>query len=175
MRVHHVCFHKWHGKIQRESQSAPWLPAHCWATRADLVYVSKCEAVRFVWVRTLCVTAKSFYDTAKPPCHVFLFWKEPSNIYCFCAPMILSLPSFLSLTCFKSALDKQDIHLQLCNMIWGKTKWEQLKQKSPSCWASCPTVCSYFSAHFTAVGSWLIVSLLSFFFRSPPSVTRGLP
>lgn len=39
-----------------------------------------------------------------------------------------------------------------------------------SCWISCPTVRSYFSARFTVVGSWLIVGLLSPFRHAWPTI-----
>lgn len=70
--------------------------------------------------------------------------------------------SLLSLFFLSSAPDIQGIPLWLCNMIWGKQleklRWER-KQRDRG--GKHPVMLGWVSA---AVGSWLIISLLSFFF-----------
>lgn len=105
------------------------------------------------------------------PCHVVFYTnkKEPNNTYCFHRSLcdLLFNVLFLS-TCFKSVSDIRGIPLWLCNMIWGEWDRERKRGRGLSCWVSCPTVRSYFSACFTVVGSWLIVGLLGSFRHAWP-------
>lgn len=47
---------------------------------------------------------------------------------------------------------------------------ERERERGLSCWVSCPTVRSYFSARFTVMGSWLIIGLLSSFRHAWPTL-----
>lgn len=93
------------------------------------------------------------------------------NIYCFyrpCCNPVFTVPFF-----FLFLPDIQGIPLWLCNMIWGKQlekprwKWKQRDRggKHPVMLGLVHgSALVFLSPVSTAMGSWLIISLLSFFF-----------
>lgn len=155
--------------------SAPWL-MHTTVSQADLVYVSMCEVVRCVCVWTCVPLHWALVLPSFLPCCAFIQTErnqttptasiDPSAILSL---MFFLFPLVLNLSLIYEAFLCGCVTWFDANREWGRMRQrERERGRGLSCWVSCPTVRSYFSARFMVVGSWLIVGPLSSFRHAWP-------